>query len=413
MKSPLEIMRLPYLMLIILIVLIIVILLIMVALRIWKKWTKKGTFCGEDKYQSTRKTDTTDTNIYTTISYAKQFEYRDDDFRQYVLKCENEARELIKKYFGYHTDMNIDKRVKFVPETLDEEMFVYSECDGVLISPASKLWNIYRDTKSEYIMEMHYSIKHKRITFLKDHRYLGGVFFMQLAGAITDKHPITVYKEQYTPFLSELLIVKFASFWMSRQSRPRLKIGSSIKRIGFILNYTSISKQKYIRKQTVVMQQLLSMVINSTTKKTVDVMIPVAFDTTPDNFNNVGAIIIDYKTIDGYKSLQDKLISNKYQAVTTNNIQKIMDKGQYVRSTVDIVLTAGCLTSNDANNLGIIGDTSFTSFTNIAHYPIYILSMSIEDKSYVTITVMTDDVDMNKLTMLCLKNPYVTDVTYI
>ena len=41
--------------------------------------------------------------------------------------------------------------------------------------------------------------------------------------------------------------------------------------------------------------------------------------------------------------------------------------------------------------------SSYTTYLSVAHYPIYIVSFTIGDKAYVTITNMSKDVDIKKL----------------
>ena len=283
------------------------------------------------------------------------------------------------------------------------------------INDLNELWNKF-NYENPPILAIKYNLNKKRITIIKDHRYFGGLFFLKMGGEITDSHPVTIYNEQYTPIISELLMLRFSAFWFTRSNNSKILMSPSktIKRVNFMLHFNNIRTDEKVRKQTIVMLEILKLVSNSLDKNLrkdgkLNLLIPVAFESTTKNYNNVGGIFVEYNNKDTYKSYENKLINNKYHAVATNNLQKIMSKGKSARNSIDVVFTCGCLVSNDKNNnKSDIIKSSTTSYLSVAHYPIYIVAMTMDGKCFVTMTIMTDNISYEKLEEEIYKNKNIT-----
>jgi hypothetical protein len=388
------------------ILLIIVSVCFLIGLREYKR-ISRGKFSGEDVYQEDRREDLSDSNIYTTIYLKDDLE---QSFSQTLVDYKSQLTRLIR--------MNLEGRElewNFIRESDEEESKL----------KLSELWELLKVarvdtesktlTKSSDIFTAKYSPKLRRITFIKDHRYFGGLFFLKMAAILGGGEPVSIHRDSYRPVVTELLMARFAFYWLT--CRPAsLRVVESrrdIKRVAFTLDYSEISsRNRESRKQTVVMLEILSPVINSTGKESLNVLIPVAFECDDGNYNNVGAIVLDYEKDDTYTSLESKLKRNKYQAEATHGLQRILNKGKEARNSMDVVLSTGCVTSDHDSSV----KKSYTSYLNVAHYPIYILSMSTIGKvchAHVTVTIMTEDICLETLLSILRRNESVRDVELI
>lgn len=375
----------------------LLILLIIIGTLIYMR---NNNYSGEDEYQNTRLKNMAKMHIFTTI-------YINDDINilEYIFNMEKTVNTVIESHFH-----NIENSKKLILDNyrIEEEDPIESSIDNLNL-----LW-IEINSKNPPVLLIKYNIEKRRITTLKDHRFFGGLFFLKMGGAFTNTKPITIYKEQYTPILSELLILNFGIFWSKKYFESNSKIlispSNTIKRINFVLSYTNIkvpeSKIK-IRKQTLVMIEILSLLSKSlnTVDKSLKLLIPVAFESSYKNYNNVGGIFVNYDSKDTHQSFQKKLLSNKYQAVATNNLQHILPKGKQARQSTDIVFTLGFLKSDDDSN---IISNSITSYLSVGHYPIYIVSITLNKITYTTITIMTDQIDINKMKESIGANPNIS-----
>jgi hypothetical protein len=370
--------------LIILLIIFVVILLIILLMVSYRN----SNFSGEDEYQKNRhENDNAKMPIYTTIYF------NDIDFRFFMNDFKGKMNNLIKSHFKNNH--------KTRQEILDTYEIKEEDEDEKSMDNLDKLWNRFH-VKNPPILLVKYNSDKKRVTIIKDHRYFGGLFFLKMGGEITDSKPVTIYNEQYTPILSELLMLRFGLFWYTKNNKSKITMNpkNKIERVNFSLNFNSVKTDFKVRKQTIVMVEILKLVSNSLTinEKNLNVLTPIAFESTTKNYNNVGGIFTKYENKDTYKTYENKLKDNKYQAIATNNLQKIMSKGKDARNSIDVVFTCGCLVPNDKNNnKSSIIKSSMTSYLSVAHYPIYIVAMTMGDKCFVTITIMTENISLKKL----------------
>ena len=336
-------------------------------------------YSGEDAYQNSRKDENAKMHIYTTI-YLNDVE----NMNLFILEHKKGIDELINNHFKHNPESRdyILKVYKIKEENQDTDDF-------------NLLWEKISETNPE-ILEIHYNITKKRITLVKDHRYFGGLFFLKLGAQFTDTHPVTIYKEYYFPFISELLIGKFAIDYYTKRKKSQITFNPETAIINRnYFNFETVKKEG-IRTQTLVMLKILETLSLGLDSKIeyLNLLIPVAFESTKKNYNNVGGIFIQYDIGESPESFEKKLMNVKYQAVATNNLQRIMNGGKKARQSIDVVFTCGCLVSNDKDNESNLVNKTITSYLSVAHYPIYILAMTINNKCHVTITSMTSDLNL-------------------
>lgn len=112
--------------------------------------------------------------------------------------------------------------------------------------------------------------------------------------------------------------------------------------------------------------------------------LPIAFQNTPDAYNNIGLIWITYDPYDTEASIEKQLNDNAYQALATNFILRNklhtdQNVGSNVRKNVDAVITI--IFSSDTTDLSC----SWT-FKNISEYPVYVAVSSRLSGNTVMIT---------------------------
>lgn len=319
-------------------------------------------YSGEDDYQSSRLNDGIRQHIFTTL----KFKQNTPDIK-YILE------NTLKKQF-HNSPMLLDKflTTMLIRKEFKEEMELDEE----------ELW---KTIKEDNPLVAIYS--NKRITLLLDHRYFGGLFFVKLGCELFNAKPVCIYHETYIPFITEWYIIKLIFYWLTRIRFTPLKLvkDNEIKRSNQIFKIEPIDG---LRRQTILIHKIVDNIyskIHNKVGRPIRILIPVAFESTRKTFNNVGGIFIDYDGEDIY-TFEKMLMNRKYQAHATNIIQKFINSGKNARQEVDIVLSAGCLVDSDIKEL----ETNFTSYLSVAHYPIYVLSVTFNDTAMISITSMTD-----------------------
>jgi hypothetical protein len=341
-----------------------------------------NNYSAEDEYQKSIFEEGAKQHIYSTTYVNNKNNYDNTLYRlnRVVIKS-------ITNNFRYNTKIcdKILQNYKIEKENKEQIMMNNEE-----------LWtDISKNNPSEF--NVIFNNEKKRLTFVIDHQYFGGLYFLKLFGNIINCVPITIYKEKYVPIMSELSIIKFFYFWITKKNNKRLEMKNEIDRIGFIFNYNKIDEK--VRRQTLIFYNLLKNIYNGIERKDKDflrVLITVGYETDRKTLNNVGGVFIDFYRDMKIEELEKILMKNKYQAHATNLLQKYINKGKYVRNDIDIVLTSGYLLSETNEDMSYI-QSSYTTYLSVAHYPIYIVSFTIGDKAYVTITNMSKDVDIKKI----------------
>ena len=107
--------------------------------------------------------------------------------------------------------------------------------------------------------------------------------------------------------------------------------------------------------------------------------------------NNVGIIFVDISRWTTIKELEEQLKSKKYQAVATNYLMRIIERGQKTRNSVDVVLTIAKL-----SDLSFKIKKQFYTFKKQPDYPIYCLSFTLDDEQHIFITSNTPSLIINK-----------------
>lgn len=331
-------------------------------------------YSGEDEYQKDRVKEGVKQHIYSTI-YFDNIEFIVNNFIRLM-------NELFVDYFQYNPEMLIKMKLDL---SLDKETKNQSKIENDY-----ELWKTINANKPFVAI---YNLERKRVTLLKDHRYFGGLFFMKLGCKLLNYKLVTIYKESYYPLYTEKCILYFCKYWFlqkpdfSNNMIPFVTCPEDIQRKTYELNFKKYKIK--VRKQTQVFYEILKPIydiIAPIIKRSLRILIPVAFESSRQSFNNVGGIFIDFAN-DTIYELEQKIADNKYQAHATNILQKFINSGKTARSDVDIVFSAGYIESN-GNDFAQFTNVN-VSYLSIAHYPIYILSSTSNNKCFVTVTSMT------------------------
>jgi hypothetical protein len=353
----------------------------------------KSNYSGEDEYQNSRSKEGIKPYVFCTTYFDNENKYENI---KYKLDCI--IKKSIIENYKYNDNMKkyIIGRYKIENET-GEQLTMNNE----------QLWeNMYTNELPE--LKMILNDDKKRISIAVDHRYFGGLYFLKLFGDIINCKPIKVYKESYIPFVSEFTILKMLYFWITKKPNEPLKMKNDINRLVFSYNYNNDINEQKVRRQTIIFYNILKSVFNGIKRNDKDflrVMITVGYESTRKTYNNVGALFIDFYRDTTPEKLEIMLFNNKYQAHATNLLQKYINNGKYVRNDIDIVLTSGLLYSESNENMSYI-NSIYTTYLSIAHYPIYIVSFTIGETAYVTITNMSSDVNIEEIKKGMNKNIY-------
>jgi hypothetical protein len=352
-----------------------------------------SNYSGEDEYQNSRSKEGIKPYVFCTTYIDNENKYENIKY-----KIDGIIKKSIIEYYKYNDNMKnyIMERYKIEEET-GQQLTMNNE----------QLWeNIYKNELLE--LKITFNDEQRRFSFAFDHRYFGGLYFLKLFGSMIEFKPINVYKESYMPVMSEISILKMLYFWITKKSNNKLRMKNDIDRLVFSYNYTNDINEKKVRRQTVVFYNILKKIFNGierTDKDFLRVMITAAYESTRKTFNNVGILFIDFYRDMTIEQLEKMLLNNKYQAHATNLIQQYINNGKYVRNDIDIVLTSGFLYSELNENNSYI-KSSYTTYLSIAHYPIYIVSITVGETSYVTITNMSEDVNIEKIKQNLNENMY-------
>lgn len=341
-----------------------------------------NNYSAEDEYQKSRYDEGVKQHVYCTTYFDK------DNYKNILNKLNKVIVKSIDENFKYNNDDIRNKILNnYKIETENKEQIIMNN---------EELWNdISKNNSSEF--SALYNNEKNRLSIAVDHRYFGGLYFLKLFGNVINCVPITIYKEKYVPIISELSIIKFFYFWITKKNNKRLEMKNEIDRIAFSFNYNKIDEK--VRRQTVIFYNLLKNIYNGIERKDKDflrVLITVGYETDRKTLNNVGGVFIDFYRDMKIEELEKILMKNKYQAHATNLLQKYINKGKYVRNDIDIILTSGYLFSETDEDMSYI-QSSYTTYLSVAHYPIYIVSFTIGNKAYITITNMSKDVDIKKI----------------
>ena len=310
-------------------------------------------YCGEDEYQKSRRFETLP-YIYAKISYNS---------------ISNHLHDIVKSTFKEYFDSSDQKAI-----TYDESTHI---CENDNDNDNNHL--------KEKSFEAYHNTCNKEITFYLDHRYFSGLFFMILAKQLFNIKPLNVMKETYTPFVTEYYIVKFLIymyfFQKNNDSIEMIQSKNEMKRENYHFSIKEIEFLKGSRKYRVIYKILNHVYLKLNIKRKLRVMISIAFESSKERYNNVGAIFCFF---DGnFDNMVKEIERNKYQAIASNILQRFSNNGKKARNLVDVVLSCGCFEGGSKN----INDF-YVTYENIADYPVYCISTTYDDDVKCTITWM-------------------------
>ena len=371
------------------ILLLFILLLFIIIICCYYNFIHSTNYSGEDQFHVERVNKGVHRHIYTSIYLHDHV-----DIDQYYLKFCFEFKCLMNDHFKHnHKVLNMlnDELIIEKENDLDEKREITALWESILKNKPSNIYILLGKSR-------------RRLTLVKDHRYFGGLFFLRLTGVLTNTKPVQIYKESYTPIVSEYTLAKLAYYYYNKQNlNVKLKINDNdkIDRLSFMFHFDEIKEN--VRKQTVVLYYLLILVSKGVDFKALKrnflrVLIPVAFETKKECCNSVGGIFTEFNPTMSIKDFENMLISRKDHAHASNFAQKFLNKGQSARSEVDIVLSSGLVVSENwktERRDETVLKSSTSSFMSSSVYPVYIVSLGVDNVSAVTISSMSDDINMD------------------
>lgn len=373
--------------------------------RIRNRAGKNGYFIGEDSYQLSRHNLNGEAYIFVRLEYNKD-KISEDEIEKRVIM----ATEFITNYFyDHHPEFfKINNGVKILDYILIQRENI--ECYDDIISRE------HNECYSPKIIRFVYSKKERVIVMVFNHLFLGGFSFVTLGNIFTTgRMPTQLIDVPYTPYLTELITLKFliceyvprkfSSFdsLISYQDLNRIDrfIGNikmddlmNPKRLRGISDITT--QQIMIPKKIILIHDILTRIIDSLPKEQINVIIPFAFNFDKVMFNNVGAILLTFNKGMSIQELNKALQKRYYHVIATNYLMNFINRGKEARNKADVVLTMAYAVTNSSDQLNTLNNIAI-SFRNKPDYSIYCCSYTVSGIAHITITNTSKDFDCDKI----------------
>jgi hypothetical protein len=328
--------------------------------------TMSNKITGEDEYQLTKKLKTKNSYIY---SYCI---YNDTDI--------DGIKIIIEKLF-----LIFDKYVDFYKLNFTAKVFFEKDIN------IEKLLNSTNDDIHNDIFVIYYD---KNIICLKlDHAYLGTSFFHECGNVMYNGKKNYLELPKGFPYL-DISILKFMKYFFYKKllqydDYKPIEKSNNLKRFFYSfdnsIDYYQIKPRK-INKSIIIIHKVLSDILKKTNRPRIKTYLTYGFKHTHKLFNNVGIIFLDFDNKMSIYDLDNYISNNKFQVLSTNYFMQIFNNGTNVRNSVDVVFSMGYILTDDNN----INDIGFT-FGSIPDYPIYVCSISLNNKTYISITTNTNE----------------------
>jgi len=244
-----------------------------------------------------------------------------------------------------------------------------------------------------------------------DHRYCSGHFFLKCGTVFFDGEHSDVSIFSHAPFLAEIAISKLVYYKPYNQEGKCFKMIKDTKDIRRIFMKIKLDHRKIScdrEDDRCVINWVAWIILRRISKashrsKTLNVIIPVAFDKLPNISNNIGITFIKWlKSNISFEDFSELMNGEKYQTMATNLYMRGNSGSNYgkdVRNDTDVVLTIGYV--KDAK---YHPSYQMTSFNSIPDYPVYCMAVIIHNVVHVSISVYTKDINVKTL----LNNPETT-----
>lgn len=337
--------------------------------------TGKLTF-GEDLYQlsSAQK----NRNQRSMISAIFTFDIPDLDRRKKVI------------------DTIVKGTDKFTKVYFKKYKHVYNSLHDKILYIENKKSNIHDniDCFSASPLLLIYSYDQSKILVIMDHVYIGGYFFQEWGTHVFGGTQINPYRLNYQLGLSELIALRFllckATPTYIKPQKDNLTLidnRDQLKRFGIKIDVGKVKGK--INPKIYIIDYLAKLLLKYLSiERRLNILLPIAFENDEYAYNNVGGIFIDVGLNDTIEDITKKLTSNRYNAVATNLLMQLMNKGKETRQKIDVIMTIGFIKEPTLVSLDELKQVE-VSYSDIAHYGIYCASFTYGTVANVTVTINT------------------------
>lgn len=281
---------------------------------------------------------------------------------------------------------------------------IYKKINKYNLYKTSKFENIYdniNDNLNVFPLCVIYN-KCNKILLIMNHYYLGGFFFLELSRILFKGERIIPYKNNYMPLLTELMALKFLMFDFLpitlNNTLPIIDNKKNIKRVGLKIDVDILQKQYKCKAKPCIIYTVAQILFKYLDiNRPLKILIPIAFENTPERYNNVGAIILNINKEDSPDIILNKLINKRYHTMVTNYLQSLSTKSSQARTCIDAIFTIGFVKNVSITNPKKI--TTSVSFSNIPMYGIYCVSLSLTNIANISLTICTNLFNTEKFLM--------------
>lgn len=334
-----------------------------VFIRIYRWYISFNKFIGEDLYQYNKKQRSKNSFVY---SYCK--------FKNIPNHTQNVINEATEYYNNYMSLYNIQEPIVTKRENFEKVSF----------------FEFVDNCKDNSICIIYYD--DNTIISKFDHIYLGASFFQDFGKILYRAECDYIRYPPDFPIL-DISVARFGLKYLYEKIRgpdenyvPIRKSNTTLRRHFYTLNTPSL-KKKGIVTNICIIYRIFQNILTRTNRTELKAYLTYGFKNTEYICNNIGIVFVDFTKDMSLSDFNDYILSNKYQIVATNYFMQIVDKGKEARNSVDVVLSLGYFKSHIGDNIEDFGCT----FGSIPDYAIYCCSSSINNKTYVCITLNTDE----------------------
>ncbi len=353
-----------------------------------------GLTFGEDLYQKSLKDsgENVTSNIYCVLSFnVSEEKFQIDILPILIVETVKHTHDFFKDYPSIYSRL-LANEYRIVDQAVDDDVYYH--------------WR-NKENDDIQILKLLYSFSQRKIMMIMDHVYIGGYWFMMWGTKALLGDVVKAFSLDYKPVLTELISLRFIFQWYlpnyinGDTQMKQVKSNRDISRVGFKLNIPELF-QMYNSDKTVKTKIIIAYGILNKLRpylkidRDINILMPVAFESNSQGFNNVGAVLTYYKQNENVSDFSARIMHRGYHAMATNHLMQIVNKGKEARQKIDIIMTIGFV-----KDIKLIKPDEMemveVSYNDVSHYSIYCATFTTFDTAHVSITIMTTELDVDSM----------------
>ena len=340
------------------------------------------------------------------ILNGEKLTFGEDLYQQYSAKKNRKYKSVLNAIFTFDIvdpirrkeiiDEVVINTDKFTKSYFKKYKYIYKKIENKKLYIENSKNSIYDNIDEHTVcpLLLIYSYDDSKILIIMDHVYIGGYFFQEWGTTVFKGETVNPYHLNYQPGLTELIALKFMlckaipSYIGHSDSLTLIDNRDQLKRFGLKIDIEKI-KVKNINPKVYIIHYLAKLLLKYLSiNRGLNILLPVAFENDDYVYNNVGGIFINVGKDDSIEDVSSNLMNNRYNAIATNSLMQILNKGKTARQKIDVIMTIGfikkptLLSTNELQQIEI-------SFSNVVQYGIYCASFAYGTVAHVSVTVNT------------------------